>query len=277
MNGSTPLHCEKCNHDWNYGGKALLDPSMRVQCPRCNSMRIIDTLGNKVNKGFRRAKQASAQAPPANACASQTSINAGQAQIPTPQHTPQHTPTLELSEAHKMLGQPIPTLQQIKKGIPTPTPTTPTTVPVSGIKPIPAVIFTGDDFKIVYALGDDFMAWMTKNKGLAHTVQRRKEMGDLLAKMLNKYGINAALEIIFVVAHLAYFSPVVYHYYQKRDKSKKEKKEDDLKKSPETTVETVETPEVIEEVKAEPTKTKETLKDKLFSKGHTMTVGEYVK
>jgi len=228
-------------------------------------------MGNKINKGFKRQRPTPTSTPLENVGVHQQTTST---HPPTPTPTLQHGQTLELGEAQKMLGQPIPTLQQIKKGIPTPTPTA---TPVSTITPSPAVIFTGDDFKIVYALGDDFMQWMTKNKGLAHTVQRRKEMGDLLAKMLNKYGINAALEIIFVVSHLAYFSPVVYHYYQKRDKSKKEKKEVDPKKSPETPVETVETPEIIKEVKAEPTKTKETLKDKLFSKGHTMTVGEYIK
>lgn len=279
---ATPLVCEKCQRGWDYKGAALLDASKRVHCPKCNSTRIIDSMGNKVNKGFKRHRSTPQPTQSENVGVSQQTPDTT---IPTTPTIQQHTTTLDLSAAQQVLGQPIPNVQQIKKGLPTTSQPqqqqiggTGTVQPIA-VQTVP--LFTGDDFKIIYALSDDFMGWMTQNKGLAHTVQRRREMGELLAKMLNKYGVNMALEIIFMVSHLAYFSPIVFHYYGKKKKKKEEKKPEDAKDSAEKLPETPEEIPVETEASVQAKTVTPKKPDKpqrgVFSKGETKTIGDYMR
>ena len=107
---NVPLVCESCKNQWNYKGSALNNPNKRVQCSKCNSTKILDTLGNKVNAGFTRRKDVGSvnvgHVPPNQAQPSQTN----------PPNTTQQSsnPTLDLSSAKEMLGKPIPSVQHVK-------------------------------------------------------------------------------------------------------------------------------------------------------------------
>lgn len=286
---SIPLICERCQHAWNYRGKALYDISKRVHCPKCNSTRIIDTLNNPVNKGFKRAKRSTSQVYSKNHIDQSLSSKVG-----VVQHQPlqplqplspplQPSPTLDLSEAKKMLGQPIPSVQHFKQQVqqqqPTPTPQIYSPYAVPQVQLYKPPEFTGQDFKILYALLDDFNEWMTRNKGVRHTAQRHREMGDLLARMFNKYGMSFALEVTFLVSHLAFMSPVVFHYYtrsrvRKQDRKKRDSKtpptpEQEPPDKPEETIAEETTPKTVHPDKFKP------FSSKAFQTGKPKTIKDF--
>jgi len=273
MYSATPLSCLACGHSWNYRGKALNDASKRVHCSKCNSTKITNSLGHKVNLGFKRQKLTSevtseSQQPPNPEIVDPTISSVFS---PT-EIQPQPTQTLNLSEAKNILSQPLPTLQQIKsKTIQQPK------VGVSGIQqqiiqqPTPTPSFTGNDFKILYTFLDDAVVWMTKHPEFRRTTQRHKEMGDLLASMFNKYGVGFAIEFVFVFAHLAYLSPILY-FYRKDSKEKKEKEKKPDASTAEAVLSTVPEPQ--------PNRTdaiKQTTKPLDYTKGKLKTIADYRK
>lgn len=308
---SVPLSCERCKATWNYSGNALNDSNKRVHCSKCNSTKIYDSLGNKVNLGFVRAKKSKSnfdpkdqQTPPDSNTQQDISDNQqiSESNIQQEnsddqqQHQQQQTPTLDLNDAKKLINSPIPNVDKIKQQIQQqnkqktevrtkkPDGTTTTVTTYGGVQTTKTDFpeWTGDDFKIVYSLLDDIIVYITKNRSMEHSNQRKKEMGELLAKILNKHGLNGAIELVFVISHIAYVSPLLFHLRKRKDKKEETSKQ--------TTNNTTKPKKDLPEEKSSETITEKQTKtvepnikerkkynNSIFSKGDTMTVESFLK
>ena len=280
MSESVPLNCLKCGHNWNYKGTALADPHKRIQCPKCKSIKIQDSLENKVNSGFKlRHQQTESTNQEQNQSLNQTNPNT------------QNSTTLDLSNAKKLLDKQIPTVDQLKNNIQTSTNKTPTKDNIStSTNIVTPELFSNNDFKIVYSLLDDFIVHITKNKGLEHSEARKREMSTLMSKMLNKYGLKGTMEFVFIFTHIAYVSPLFYYFYKGKRNSNKETDSNTTNKAEnisetDNTVPKTSGALIFDESETKTVSQKNT-KDKKgklkkynadFSSKSTMTIGDYLK